>query len=81
MSFEVIWSPAAEASLRSLPSWQMAARVARAVTELATTGRGDLRRIGTSRTEFAFYVSSCCVRLSLDRPAGQIQVWTVFALR
>lgn len=67
--------------LLRLPSWRLAARVARAISELAGTGRGDLRRIGESRTEFALYVESCCVRLSLDAEARRIDVWTVFVLR
>jgi hypothetical protein len=81
MSLEVVWSPAAEAELRALPSWRMAERVARAVYELAATGRGELRRVGASRTEFALYVGPCCVRLSLDRDARQISVWHLFVLR
>jgi plasmid stabilization system protein ParE len=81
MSFEVVWSPAAEAALQRLPTWVAAERVARAVHALAATGKGDLRRRGTSTTEFALYVGPYCVRLSLDAPAKQIHVWTVFTLR
>ena len=51
------------------------------MNELAATGRGDLRRIGESRTEFAVYVESCCVRRSLDAARLRIDVWTVFLLR
>jgi hypothetical protein len=81
MSLEVVWSAGAEAALLRMPSWRVAERTARAVYDLAATGRGDLRRIGASRTEFALYVGRCCVRLSLDRAAKQITVWHAFVLR
>ena len=81
MSLGVVWSPASEATLRSLTSWRAAERVARAVHELATTGRGDLHRIGTSRTEFALYVDGYCVRLSMDRATRCIHVWSLFRSR
>jgi hypothetical protein len=81
MSFEVIWSPAAEAALLHFSNWRAAERTARAVYQLAQTGRGDLRRIGTSESEFNLYVGACCVRLSLERRARRILVWHAFVLR
>ncbi len=81
MSLEVVWSPAAEAALQRLPSWRLAELVARAVHDLATTGRGDLRRVGTSQTEFSLHVGACVARLSLDRAERRLHVWTVFTLR
>ncbi len=81
MRLSVIWSPGGEAALLRLSDWRTAERVAHAVHELAATGQGRLRRRGTSRTEFALYVGSCCVRLSLDQAAGSITVWHVFELR
>jgi hypothetical protein len=81
MSLEVVWSPAAEAAFLRLPHWRDAERIARAVHELAATGRGNLRRRGTSETEFNLYVGSSCVRLSLDRASRRITVWHVFVLR
>ncbi len=81
MSLEVVWTPGAAEALRWLPHWRDAERAAKAVQELATTGRGNLRRRGTSKTEFALYVGSSCIRLSLDREAMQITVWHVFTLR
>lgn len=79
MSFEVSWSLAAEAALRRIPSWRDAATVSQAVYQLAATGEGDLRRRGTSRTEFALYVGSHCVWLSFDRAARKIAVGMIFA--
>jgi len=81
MILAVTWSPAATATLLKLSDWRMAAEADRAVQRLATTGRGDLRRMGASRTEYSLYVGGCCVRLSLDREAQRITVRYVFALR
>jgi hypothetical protein len=81
MSFVVVWSVAAEASLRHIPSWREAAAVSRGVYQLAATGKGDLRRRGTSRSEFALYVGSYCVWLSLDHERRQLAVGTVFTAR
>ncbi|MFT3769186.1 MAG: hypothetical protein QM820_27420 [Minicystis sp.] len=81
MSLEVVWSPAGEAALLRLPSWRLAARVARGVEDLARNGEGELRRVGASRTEFALYVGSCCVRLSFDQASRRIDIWHVFELR
>lgn len=81
MSFEVVWPIAATTTLRQLPDWRMVEQADRAVQRLATTGRGDLRRIGKSQTEYSLYVDRCCVRLSMDLEARRITVRYVYAMR
>ena len=81
MTYEVVWEESAQESLRRIPSWQTAARVARVVYDYARTGQGDVRRIGVSPTELRLYARPYCVRLSVEREARIVRVWIIFALR
>ena len=76
MTWTIEWSVAAEEGLKRLPSWQVAARVASAVLELARTGRGDLRRVRGQ--DYRLYVGMYVVRLSMDQQSHTIDVWTIF---
>ncbi len=73
MSFSVDWAESAAESLRALPHWRDAARVARAVATLAETGEGDLRRVADTR-ELRLYVRPYVVRLTIDAATQRIQV-------
>ena len=79
--WEVIWTPAAETALLRMSDWNAMERAARAVHELSVTGRGNLRRRGTSQTDFSLYAGSTCIRLSTDRAEHRITIWWVFTLR
>jgi mRNA-degrading endonuclease RelE of RelBE toxin-antitoxin system len=80
MTYTVEWEISAIEALKRLPTWQAAARVSRAVMDLAQTGQGDLRRLGEGR-EFRLYVSPHVVRLSIDTSEKMICVWAVFTMK
>lgn len=48
--------------------------------DLAETGRGDVRALGTGQ-EFRLYVDTYVVRFGIDASTRTIHVWTVFRIR
>ena len=80
MTYAIEWEDGAVESLKRLPSWQDAARVARNVMEFARTGQGELRRVGEGQ-EYRLYVRPYVVRMGIDTSARVIRVWTVFVRR
>ena len=79
MTFTLAWEESAIACLKRLPSWQVAARVCRAMIDFAATGRGDVRRVGHSQ-EFRLHVAPYVVRFSVNAEERVLMVWTVFRL-
>ena len=75
MSFTVQWEPSGEAALKRLPSWKEAARVSRAVLDLATTGVGTIER-GTGT--FRLIVTPYVVGFTIDPSAQTLLVWSVY---
>ncbi len=78
MIWEVEWHVSAEEALKRLPSWQVAARLCRAVRDFAEQGVGDVRRLGDGQ-EFRLHVGRYVVRFGVDSESQTIQVWTVFS--
>jgi putative component of toxin-antitoxin plasmid stabilization module len=56
MKFEVTSESSAEYALKNLRDRHASERIARAVHELSVRGVGDVRRRGTSQTEFTLHV-------------------------
>lgn len=77
MSWNLEWEAGAEERLKHLPTWQVAARVSRAMMDFAETGRGDVRRVGSGQ-EFRLHVGPYVVRFGIDAATRTIRVWTVF---
>ena len=77
MIWNLEWEAGAEEGLRRLPSWQVAARVCRAMMDFAETGRGDVRRKGDEH-EYRLHVGPYVARFGVDSATRTITVWTVF---
>jgi mRNA-degrading endonuclease RelE of RelBE toxin-antitoxin system len=79
MRWNLEWEASAEACLKRLPTWQAAARVARAMMDFAETGRGDVRALGEGQ-EFRLRVGEYVVRFGADVSTRTLHVWTVFRI-
>jgi mRNA-degrading endonuclease RelE of RelBE toxin-antitoxin system len=77
MIWNLEWETSAEEGLKRLPSWQVAARVCRAMMDFAETGRGDVRRVG-SGNEYRLHVGAHVVRFGMSSSTRTLSVWTVF---
>lgn len=80
MTLEVVWHPAAVASLLRL-HWRTASSVDAAVLRFAALGVGHLERIPERPTLRRLVVERVSVVVQLDRVAGRLVVWSVYRHR
>jgi len=78
MSWNIVWTEPALRSLRAM-HWRTAARIDAAILDYARAGRGRITRLPSDDVmTVRLHVGAFVVRLSLDRPNGNMTVWSIY---